>query len=257
MRPTCTVVLIGLAAACGGAAAAAGQGIQRHSRPTSTPRRRWRSARGFPGTPGTPPRRAGSIRWPAPGPTPWCCRRGGTTPPHGDSIEMTNIWPSSTPRATQRVLYLAHWDTRPHADGARFRRTRRRRCPAPTMAGRAWPSSSAWPMRCKAASRPTSASTCCSSTARTTARSAGRDVDVLIGATYYAAHPLSGPDAALRGAVRHGGRTRTCGSRSSRYSQIAAPDVVDMVWNVADATGLRPHLHPRAAGAPSPTTTSR
>lgn len=35
----------------------------------------------------------------------------------GDSIEMVNILARFNPAATDRVLYLAHWDTRPRTDG--------------------------------------------------------------------------------------------------------------------------------------------
>ena len=33
---------------------------------------------------------------------------------NGDSVEMTNIMARLNPAATDRVLYVAHWDTRPH-----------------------------------------------------------------------------------------------------------------------------------------------
>ena len=79
------------------------------------------------------------------------------------------------------------------------------RCPAPTTAARASRCCSAWPT-CSSARRRRSAWTCCSWTARTTATSPKTPNDVLIGSRYYAAHQVPGPTAALRGAVRPGGR---------------------------------------------------
>src|ERR1051325_6372304 len=36
---------------------------------------------------------------------------------HGDSLHLVNFIARFTPRATTRLLFLAHWDTRPRADG--------------------------------------------------------------------------------------------------------------------------------------------
>lgn len=35
----------------------------------------------------------------------------------GDSVAMINVIARFNPTATRRIVYLAHWDTRPHADG--------------------------------------------------------------------------------------------------------------------------------------------
>ncbi|HUK21677.1 MAG TPA: M28 family peptidase [Gemmatimonadales bacterium] len=35
---------------------------------------------------------------------------------HGDTLHLRNFLARFRPQATERVLYLAHWDTRPHAD---------------------------------------------------------------------------------------------------------------------------------------------
>ena len=36
----------------------------------------------------------------------------------GDSLPMVNVMASFNPSAPRRILYLAHWDTRPRADAA-------------------------------------------------------------------------------------------------------------------------------------------
>ncbi|MES2305500.1 MAG: M28 family peptidase [Gemmatimonadota bacterium] len=155
-------------------------------------------------------------------------------PAVGDSIEMINVIARVNPAATNRVLYLAHWDTRPRSDG-------------PTSIDKVAPVPGANDGGSGVAvllgvldalkKQPTTVGV-------DLVFLDGEDygffgpprVDVLIGSEYYAKNPIVAekPSFAVLWDM--------VGDKDLRIpkepgSQVAAPDVVDRVWSVAAQMG--------------------
>ena len=153
----------------------------------------------------------------------------------GDSIAMTNVFAQFNVKATQRVLYLAHWDTRPRAENDPDPKNRNTPIPGADDGGSG-----------------VAVLLGVADALKKLAPDVGVDllfvdgedfgmflpakVDVLIGASYYATHPLvSGRPifAVLWDMVGHANARFTIESNS----QIAASDVADKVWATASALG--------------------
>jgi hypothetical protein len=151
-----------------------------------------------------------------------------------DSVEMINIIARVNPAATSRVLYLAHWDTRPRSDGPK---SKDKSAPVPgANDGGSGVAVLLGVLDALKRQPPV----------------VGVDIlfvdgedfgsfdpprpDVLIGSTWYAAHPVAAERplfAVLWDMV---------GDKDLRIpkepgSQIAAPDVVELVWQVAAQMG--------------------
>ncbi|MEP6590699.1 MAG: M28 family peptidase [Gemmatimonadota bacterium] len=152
----------------------------------------------------------------------------------GDSLELTNIIARVNPAATARVLYLAHWDTRPHADGPSSTDKL-----APVPGANDGGSGVAILLGVLDALRkqpPTVGVDILFVDGEDFGSFDPPQADVLLGAKYYARHPVSDERplfAVLWDMV---------GDKDLRIprepgSQIAAPDVVDMVWQVASRMG--------------------
>lgn len=161
----------------------------------------------------------------------------------GDSIAMINVLAQFNLTATERVLYLAHWDTRPRAE----------RDPDPTKKGLPIPGADDGGSGVAILLGVADA-------LKKLPPDVGVDllyvdgedygefgpprVDVLIGASYYATHPIAAGRpkfAVLWDMVGHANARFAVESNS----QIAAPDVVDRVWGAAAALGYG-HIFPRA-----------
>lgn len=151
-----------------------------------------------------------------------------------DSVEMMNIIARVNPAATSRVLYLAHWDTRPRSDG-------------PTSKDKAAPVPGA-----NDGGSGVAVLLGVLDALKRQPPAVGVDIlfvdgedfgsfdpprpDVLIGSSWYAAHPVAAERplfAVLWDMV---------GDKDLRIpkepgSQIAAPDVVEMVWQIAAQMG--------------------
>lgn len=151
-----------------------------------------------------------------------------------DSVEMTNVMARVNPGATRRILYLAHWDTRPRSDG-----------PTSTDTAAAVPGANdggsgvavlLGVLDALKKQPPTIGVDLLLVDGEDFGSFDPPRLDVLIGARWYAAHPVTPDhpefavlwdmvgDSALRIPKEPG-------------SQIAAPDVVDLVWGVAAAMG--------------------
>lgn len=154
----------------------------------------------------------------------------------GDTLPLVNILASFNPAATQRILFLAHWDTRPRSDG-----------PA------AAPADSAQPvLGANDGASGVAVLLGVADALDSVPPSVGVDLlfvdgedygdffadgrpDVLIGSRYYAQNQLAPPPlyAVLFDMV---------GDRDLRISRegnsvIGAPEVVDLVWRVAAEAG--------------------
>lgn len=153
----------------------------------------------------------------------------------GDSLPMVNLLARFNPQAATRILYLAHWDTRPRADGSASRDT-----------------TAAVPGANDGGSGVAILLGVADMLARTPpgigvdllfvdgedygSFNAGNDQDVLIGSRYYAANQPPGPKP--RFAVLFD----MVGDKDLRipregYSVTAAADVVDLVWDMAARLG--------------------
>jgi glutaminyl-peptide cyclotransferase len=154
----------------------------------------------------------------------------------GDSLPMVNVIARFNPAARDRLLYLAHWDTRPSAD-------------SPTSSDPLAP--------VPGANDGGSGVAILLGVMDALQRSplpadAGVDllfvdgedygafgpppVDVLIGSSYYASNalPPARPDFAVLWDMVGG---RDARFKKEQYSMIAAPDVVARVWRVAEQMG--------------------
>ncbi len=151
----------------------------------------------------------------------------------GDSIPQINVIARFNPDATDRVLYLAHWDTRPRTDAPGQRDTTQ--VVPGANDGASGVAILLGVMDALAKTRPTIGVDLLFVDGEDFGHFGPPRQDVLIGSTYYAANPVGGKPrfAVLFDMV---------GDKDLRipiegYSQIAAPGVVDLVWETAERMG--------------------
>lgn len=152
----------------------------------------------------------------------------------GDSLPLTNFIARFRPSAPKRLLFLAHWDSRPTADG-----------PASTDSTRPVPGANdggsgvalllgvADVLR---TSPPTVGVDLLLVDGEDYGDFTGTPGDVLIGSRYYAAHPAPGPPplyAVLFDLVAD----RDLQIYQEGNSLVGAPEVVDLVWSTARDLG--------------------
>jgi glutaminyl-peptide cyclotransferase len=150
----------------------------------------------------------------------------------GDSVEMVNVLAQFNVKATRRILYLAHWDSKPTAD----RDATNKKAPMPG----ADDGGSGVAVLLGVADA-----------LKKTPPAVGVDllfvdgedygdfgppkVDVLVGASYYATHQVAAKPAfaVLWDMVGH----KDLRIPVEQFSQVAAPEVVERVWGTAQAMG--------------------
>jgi glutaminyl-peptide cyclotransferase len=153
----------------------------------------------------------------------------------GDSIAMTNVLAQFNLKAKQRVLYLAHWDTKPRADKDPDSTKQNTPIPGADDGG----SGVAVLLGVADALKklPPEVGVDLLFVDGEDYGSFGPPmVDVLIGATYYAKHPLVAERpifAVLWDMVGHANAQFNI----ENNSVVAAPDVADKVWSIAAAMG--------------------
>ena len=153
----------------------------------------------------------------------------------GDSIAMTNVFAQFNVKATQRVLYLAHWDTRPRADNDPDAKNTHTPIPGADDGG----SGVAVLLGVADALKklpPDVGVDLLFVDGEDYGMFLPTRVDVLIGASYYAIHQLVSARplfAVLWDMVGHANARFTIESNS----QIAASDVAERVWATASALG--------------------
>ncbi len=152
----------------------------------------------------------------------------------GDSVPMVNVIARFNTAATTRVLYLAHWDTRPRADAASSADTTQ---PVPgANDGASGVAVLLGVMDALRASPPEIGVDLLFVDGEELGEFGPPRVDVLIGSTYYAANmlPSGRPEFAVVWDMVGGTGARFV---PEGYSQIAAPEVVDIVWKTAERMG--------------------
>jgi glutaminyl-peptide cyclotransferase len=153
----------------------------------------------------------------------------------GDSIAMINVLAQFNPKATQRVLYLAHWDTRPRAENDPDPAKKQEPIPGADDGG----SGVAILLGVADALKkvpPEVGVDLLYVDGEDYGEFGPPRIDVLIGASYYAAHPI------VAGRPLFGVLWDMVGHADLKLpvennSQIAAPDVVDRVWGAAASLG--------------------
>ena len=152
----------------------------------------------------------------------------------GDSLPLKNLVARFNPAAARRVMFLAHWDTRPMADqdtGARAKEP----IPGANDGG-----SGVAVLLAMADALKKAPPTIGVDLLFVDGEDFGvfsEEVDVLLGSKHYAASPMAGPlpeYAVLLDMV--GGKGAVF--RKEGYSVTAAPSVVDLVWSTASRLGL-------------------
>ncbi len=152
----------------------------------------------------------------------------------GDSVPMVNVVARFNPAATTRVLYLAHWDTRPWAEADT---SRDKTAPVPGANDGASGVSILLGVMDALKAKPTTIGVdLVFVDGEDFGKFEGDYHDVLIGSRYYAKHP------AATGKPEFAVLFDMVGAKEARiaregYSAIAAPAVVDRVWSVAGRMG--------------------
>lgn len=151
----------------------------------------------------------------------------------GDSLPLVNFIARFNPAATTRILFLAHWDTRPRADGHASTDTL-----APVMGANDGGSGVAILIGMADALKalPPTVGVDLLFVDGEDYGDFNTDTDVLLGSRYYAAHLLPGPKP------RFAILLDMVGDKSLQLppevlSQTAAPEVVDLVWDIAKRMG--------------------
>ncbi|HEY4102200.1 MAG TPA: M28 family peptidase [Gemmatimonadales bacterium] len=150
----------------------------------------------------------------------------------GDSIPLANVLAQFNPKATQRVLYVAHWDTRPHADNDKTDKNG-------VMPGADDGGSGVAILLGVADALKKAPPTVGVDLLFVDGEDYGDFgppmVDVLLGAAYYAKHQLAPSPmfAVLWDMVGH----KDLRIPQEQFSTIAAPDLVSRVWKIADQMG--------------------
>jgi len=157
------------------------------------------------------------------------------TTARGDSIPQVNVMARFNPAATDRILYLAHWDTRPRTDGPGVKDT------TDVVMGANDAASGVaillGVLDALAKQRPTIGVDLLFVDGEDYGHFGPPQRDVLIGSRYFAKSALASPKP--RFAVLFD----MVGDKNLRipiegHSQIAAPDVVDLVWSTAERMGF-------------------
>jgi glutaminyl-peptide cyclotransferase len=153
---------------------------------------------------------------------------------NGDTVPMFNIIARFNPAAATRVLYLAHWDTRPRADAATSPDSTQ---PVPgANDGASGVAVLLGVMDALRAAPPEIGVDLLFVDGEDLGDFGPPRVDVLIGSTYYAANmlPPGKPEFAVVWDMV-GGQNMRIGRES--FGSVAAPDVVTRIWDIAAAMG--------------------
>jgi len=161
----------------------------------------------------------------------------------GETIALRNVMARFNPGAAERLLFLAHWDTRPVADadtGAnQFR-------PVPGANDGASGVGVLLAMADALRASPPTVGVDLLFVDGEDYGDFGEDVDVLIGSRHYARNQI-GPRPAFAVLLDMVG-ARNAQFRKEGNSVIAAPAVVDLVWDTAERLGHGAVFLPEAGG---------
>lgn len=164
----------------------------------------------------------------------------------GDSLPMVNVIARFNPAATERILYVAHWDTRPRADALASPDST---SPIPgANDGGSGVAVLLGVMDALASRPPAIGVDLLFVDGEDYGFFAPEQVDVLIGSQYYARNllPPGKPDFAVVWDMVGAANLRLT---QEPQSAVAAPDVMDLVWGVAERMGYG-HVFVQEPGLP-------
>jgi hypothetical protein len=158
----------------------------------------------------------------------------------GASVPMRNIFAQIAPEKTERVLYVAHWDTRPISEFEHDAEMRER--PGDGANDGASGVGMLMALADALKRRPPSVGVDILFVDGEDYGTFGPDVDVVIGSTYFAANlPIAGYRPAF-GVVWDMIGDRDLRIYQERHSLRVAPQIVERVWAKADALGYATHF---------------
>ena len=150
----------------------------------------------------------------------------------GDSLPMRNLVARFRPDAAHRILFLAHWDTRPVADADTGARAKQ---PVPGANDGASGVAVLLAMADVLSARPPEVGVDLLMVDGEDYGDFSEDADVLIGSRYYAKHQIGPkPEYAILLDMVGAANSRF---RKEGYSVTAAPALVDAVWAMAKRMG--------------------
>ena len=153
----------------------------------------------------------------------------------GDTLPLRNVIARFNPAATERVLFLAHWDTRPVSDNPMFKGDRTQ--PVPGANDGASGTAILIAMADALRKQPTKVGVDLLFTdGEDYGNFQSEPADVLIGARYYAQHQLPGPRPLYAVLLDMVG-DKELRLLPENQSVLAAPEVADLAWTVAREIG--------------------
>ena len=153
----------------------------------------------------------------------------------GDTLSLRNFIGRFRPEATERILYVAHWDTRPKAD--RSSNMGRRQMPVPGANDGASGVALLLGVADALALNPPSFGVDLLFVDGEDYGDFGRDLDVLMGSRYYAEQLDPEAPKPLFAVVWDMVGDSDLQIKKERYSEMVAPEVVNRVWRKAVALG--------------------
>ncbi|HET7599621.1 MAG TPA: M28 family peptidase [Gemmatimonadales bacterium] len=155
----------------------------------------------------------------------------------GDTLRLTNFIARFNPAAATRVLYLAHWDTRPHADGPT---SKDKRAPVPGANDGASGVAVLLGVADALKRRPPAIGVDLLFVDGEDYGDFGAEAqnDVLIGSRYYVQHPAPGPAPAFA-VLWDLVADRNLNIKKEGNSLTGAPEIVDRVWGMARRLGYQ------------------
>jgi hypothetical protein len=151
----------------------------------------------------------------------------------GDSLPLVNFIARFNPAATTRLLFLAHWDTRPRADSPTSSDSL---APVPGANDGASGVAVLLGMADALKARPPAVGVDLLFVDGEDFGDFSADTDVLLGSRYYAEHQVDGPKPKFAVLLDMIG-DKDLKIPPEYYSQTAAPDVVELVWRIAERMG--------------------
>jgi len=153
----------------------------------------------------------------------------------GKTLPLRNLIARFNPQATTRLLFLAHWDTRPRADAAGSSDST---APVPGANDGASGVAILLSMADALKSRAPTIGVDLLFVDGEDYGDFGVDKDVLLGSRYYAKNPLPGPKPRFAVLLDMVGDAMLQ-LRQEGYSLTGAPDVVERVWKTAERLGYQ------------------
>ena len=153
----------------------------------------------------------------------------------GDTLQLVNLMARFNPAAAQRLLFVAHWDTRPRSDGPGVAASDSAK-PVPGANDGASGVAVMLGVADALSTRPPTVGVDLLFVDGEDYGDFGQKKDVLIGSRYYAQHPIGAPP--LYAVVFDMVGDKELRLSREGNSMVGAPEVVDLVWNAATEAGF-------------------